>query len=106
MGLGGLRLYSLYLEHRLSEVSSQIEKVEDSNACLKEKLASLLSPSRVYSYAHVRLGMECAKNIPTLWVSLNPSPIKEERVASVSFRQAHLFSKILSTWISEANAKD
>ena len=55
MGLGGIRLYSLYLEHRLSEVSLRIERSLDRNAELERKLSTLLSPQRVYHVARGEL---------------------------------------------------
>ena len=49
--LGTLRLYGLYLEHRISETSGRIEACREENLALSRRYAQLLSPARIYSYA-------------------------------------------------------
>lgn len=58
VSLGGVRLYSLYLEYRLSDINSKIEAQVNRRVSLEIKLASLLSPERIYVNAKARLGME------------------------------------------------
>lgn len=64
--LGSLRLYGLYLEHRISETAGRIEKCVEQNAQLSRSCSELLSPARVYSIARERLGMFNAESVPTI----------------------------------------
>lgn len=64
--LGSMRLYALYLEHRLASISSKIEVVVDKNAELEERYSALLSPSRVYNYAMSELNMVTAQEVETI----------------------------------------
>jgi hypothetical protein len=68
MSLGSLRLYGLYLEHRLASVTMRIESVNDKNAALEERYSSMLSPSRIYNFARSRLNMVTAEEITTIRV--------------------------------------
>jgi cell division protein FtsL len=63
LSLGGIRLYALYLEHRLADCSKKIEAVGDEYAMLEEYYASLLSPSRIYNYAKSELNMVTASEV-------------------------------------------
>lgn len=64
-GLGSMRLYAIHLENKLSLLVRQIEKAQEDQLLLQQELAALLSPSRVYSNAHAKLGMGYANQI---WV--------------------------------------
>ncbi|HPD96952.1 MAG TPA: hypothetical protein PLP89_01375 [Synergistales bacterium] len=63
MGLVGLRLYCLNLEYRLAGIQNQIVAREEEQSRLEKDLASLLNPTRVYSYARSELGMRASANI-------------------------------------------
>ncbi|MCX7827867.1 MAG: hypothetical protein N2315_01485 [Thermanaerothrix sp.] len=58
VSLGGVRLYSLYLEYRLSDINSRIEAEMSRRVQLEIKMASMLSPERIYVSAKNRLGMK------------------------------------------------
>jgi hypothetical protein len=73
MSLGSLRLYGLYLEHRLAYVTIRIEAVNDRNAALEERYSSMLSPSRIYNYARSQLNMVTAEEITTIKVGGLPA---------------------------------
>lgn len=61
-----MRLYGLYLEHRLAYVTKRIEAVASTNAGLEERYSSLLSPSRIYNYAKSELKMVTASEVETI----------------------------------------
>lgn len=61
-----MRLYGLYLEHRLAYVTSRIESVASQNAGLEERYSALLSPSRIYNYAKSELNMITAREVETI----------------------------------------
>lgn len=63
LGLGSMRLYAVHLEHRLCEVNGLLDEAQERQLLLRQRLASLLSPARVYSYAHAELGMGYATRI-------------------------------------------
>ncbi|HDQ93449.1 MAG TPA: hypothetical protein ENN89_04930 [Synergistetes bacterium] len=63
MGLVALRLYCLNLEYRLAGIQNQIVAREEEQSRLEKDLASLLNPTRVYSYARSELGMRASANI-------------------------------------------
>lgn len=69
MTLGSLRLYGLYLEHRLANITARIETVNNKNAVLEERFSSLLSPSRIYNYAKAELNMVTALDVETIRLS-------------------------------------
>ena len=64
--LGTLRLYGLYLEHRISETAGRIEACAEKNLEMSRKYSELLSPARIYSYARENLGMVNAENVQTI----------------------------------------
>jgi hypothetical protein len=66
LSLGGVRLYGLYLEHRLADCMKKIESVGDRYAILEERHASLMSPSRIYNYAKSELHMVAASEIEVI----------------------------------------
>lgn len=63
MGLVALRLYSLNLEYKLAGIQRQLVTREEQQSRLEKDLASLLNPTRVYSYARSELGMMASANI-------------------------------------------
>ncbi|MDR3331155.1 MAG: septum formation initiator family protein [Synergistaceae bacterium] len=107
MSLGSLRLYGLYLEHRLAYVTTKIEKTDNKNAALEERYSSLLSPSRIYNYARLELNMSTAHEIET--IKLNATPMSETSVAALTaedIRQLIGPEGIVSLFVGTANAKD
>jgi hypothetical protein len=58
MGLAGLRLFNMSLEQRLTRLNETIENYQEIELDLRNNMASLLSPSRVYSVASAKMGME------------------------------------------------
>jgi cell division protein FtsL len=66
MSLGSLRLYGLYLEHRLGYLTMRIESVNNRNSLLEERYSSLLSPSRIYNIAMTELKMVTASEVETI----------------------------------------
>lgn len=64
--LGSLRLYGLYLEHRISEAANRIEQYKEDNLEMSKRFSELLSPARIYSYAREELGMINAEDIITV----------------------------------------
>lgn len=66
--LGTLRLYGLYLEHRISETSAKIEACTEQNLVMSRRCSEMFSPARVYSYARQNLGMMNAENVQTIKV--------------------------------------
>lgn len=69
LGLGSMRLYGVHLEHRLGKLTRLVDEAQERNLLLRQELASLLSPARVYSYAHAELGMGYADRIMVCRVS-------------------------------------
>ncbi|MCE5202513.1 MAG: hypothetical protein LLF78_08400 [Synergistaceae bacterium] len=66
--LGSLRLYGLYLEHRISETTGRIEICREKNLVMSRHYSELLSPARIYSYAREKLGMVNAQNVQTIYL--------------------------------------
>ena len=64
--LGSIRIYGIYLEHRLADCATQIESEGDTYAMLEEIHAALLSPSRIYNYAKAELNMVAASKTETI----------------------------------------
>jgi cell division protein FtsL len=64
--LGSIRVYGLYLEHRLTDCAKKIELEGDNYAKLEEIHAALLSPSRIYNYARAELNMIAASKTETI----------------------------------------
>ena len=86
--LGTLRLYGLYLEHRISETASRIELSKEENLVLSRRYAQLLSPARVYNYARCSLDMNNAENIKVIKLderSVRLAQVKEEAVEKGGF---------------------
>ena len=105
--LGSLRLYGLYLEHRLADVTMRIEEMGDRNAILEERYSALLSPSRIYTYAKAELKMIAVNEIKTITVGEKAgqfAKIPGGRADSV--KQAELPKRLSAFFIGKANAKD
>ena len=77
--LGSLRLYGLYLEHRISETANRIEVCAEKNLVMSRQYSQLLSPARIYSYAREKLGMMNAEDVKT--VKLYNTPVAVARVS-------------------------
>lgn len=67
--LGGVRLYSLYLEYRLSDINSKIEFEMSRKVQLEIKMASMLSPERIYVNAKNKLGMKPRSSFQTIRIA-------------------------------------
>ena len=84
VSLGGVRLYSLYLEYRLSDINAKIDAEVSKKVQLEIRLASLLSPERIYSNARARLGMEARRDFVKIalpWAGGGQAPSQVERQA-------------------------
>lgn len=86
MGLVALRLYSFNLEYKLADIQRQIVVREEEQSRLEKDLASLLNPTRVYSYARSELGMRASANIGLVRVADS----RENVVAGTSNDQAEV----------------
>ena len=93
--LGTLRLYGLYLEHRISETSGRIE------ACREENLAL----SRRYAQARTNLGMNNAENIKV--VKIESRAVMMANAGLVPAAEAKGgFIDNLNPFVNRAHAKD
>ncbi|MCD7875431.1 MAG: hypothetical protein LUH49_00385 [Cloacibacillus porcorum] len=101
--LGTLRLYGLYLEHRISETARRIDLCKEENLVLSRRYAQLLSPARVYNYARRDLGMNNAENIKVIKLderSVRLAQVKEETVEKGGFIEN------LNPFVKQAHAKN
>ncbi|MDR1916125.1 MAG: hypothetical protein LBQ58_06090 [Synergistaceae bacterium] len=110
MSLGSMRLYGLYLEHRLATVTKRIETVNSRFASLEEYHASLLSPSRIYNYAKMELKMVTASDIQTIRLNSSGQNIDTGMTLADSTPAmpgaSGKFGGILDFFTGIANAKD
>lgn len=109
MALGSLRLYGLYMEHRLANVVSRIEAMTRKNAELEERYSSLLSPSRIYNYARSELNMVTAQEVET--IKLNGAAhgsvsVAEARPAQVIEISEPSFFEFMLSFTGAAYAQD
>lgn len=74
-GLVGLRLYSLSLEYRLAHLQQQIVSREDIQGRLRQELARLVSPSRVFARATDDLGMAGGPRVTVVRVKTGNEPM-------------------------------
>ena len=103
MSLGSLRLYGLYLEHRLANVTSRIQMIGDRNAILEERYSALLSPSRIYTYAKSELKMMAASEIRTIKIGSE----KDVRLAQgIAEKRGMPVGGFLNFFVGKANAKN
>lgn len=103
MSLGSMRLYGLYLEHRLADVTRRIEVINSGNSGMEEQYSALLSPSRIYNYARVQLNMTVAKDVETI-------KIRDRGEESVKLAGAREIDTspggFFGFFVGRANAKD
>jgi hypothetical protein len=102
-----MRLYGLYLEHRLADVTRRIELISDKNSALEERYSYLLSPSRIYMYAKSELQMQTASEIETVKVSAVPA--SKTSIAGLTVEDIRNLKGpegLLSLIVGTANAKD
>jgi hypothetical protein len=106
MSLGSLRLYGLYLEHRLAYMTARIETVNNKNAVLEERFSSLLSPSRIYNFAKVELNMVTALDVETIHLreGANDTAVRTPQGRKGGFAAAP--RGLSRLFIGAANAKD
>jgi hypothetical protein len=105
--LGSMRLYGLYLEHRLADITRRIELTADKNSALEERYSYLLSPSRIYTYAKSELRMKMAGEIET--VRLSAVPANKNSIAGLTVEEIRNLKGpegLLSLIVGTANAKD
>jgi hypothetical protein len=107
MLLGGMRLYCLNVEHRISEVSSRIERIRDKNAELEDNLAGLLSPARIYTFARMQLGMTNVRTVEIVRVR-GTLPGIEYKLAAGTERSGGLIGPggLEACYTSQAHAED
>ena len=103
--LGSLRLYGLYLEHRISETTSRMEKSREENLTLSRRYAELLSPARIYNYARTNLGMSNAGNIKVLEVERS-AVLTANSGLSLKAQASNKLTKNLNPFVNRAHAKD
>lgn len=103
--LGSLRLYCLYLEHRISETTRHIEQCQEENQEMSKRFSELLSPARIYSYAREELGMVNAENITT--VQLAASSVRTDERAAVRLADSRIrILDYINPFLSSAHAKN
>lgn len=102
--LGTLRLYGLYLEHRISETAGRIEVCRESNLDMSKKYSELLSPARIYSYAREELGMVNAEDIRT--VKVDNSDIMVAQVVVYPMEEKTGFLDYINPFVRKAHAKN
>jgi cell division protein FtsL len=112
MSLGSMRLYGLYLEHRLAYVTSRIESVANNNAGLEERYSALLSPSRIYNYAKSQLNMVTAREVETIRLAGTlggtQTSVSVANVPDVPYLDLEMpgFFDFLASYTGVANAQD
>ena len=102
--LGTLRLYGLYLEHRISETAGRIEACRESNLDMSKKYSELLSPARIYSYAREELGMVNAENIKV--VKVGNSDILTAQAVVYPMEEKIGFLDYINPFVRKAHAKN
>lgn len=102
--LGTLRLYGLYLEHRISETAGRIEACRECNLDMSKKYSELLSPARIYSYAREELGMVNAENIRT--VKVDNSDIMTAQAVVYPVEEKAGLLDYLNPFVRKAHAKN
>ena len=102
--LGTIRLYGLYLEHRISETSRKIEISKEENSALARTYSRLLSPSRIYNYARTNLGMTYAENVKV--ITLDEHSIQMARLKVDTTEKAAFAEGQQNPFVNRAHAKD
>jgi hypothetical protein len=106
MSLGSMRLYGLYLEHRLASVTKRIEAVSGKLASLEEYHAALLSPSRIYNYARTELNMVAASDVQTIKLDVPASYFDAGSSVASSAEGSRKFGGLLGFFTGIANAQN
>ena len=103
--LGTLRLYGLYLEHRISETVGRIEACAEKNLEMSRKYSELLSPARIYSYARENLGMVNADNVQT--IHLDSGTVNVAKVSGTeAAAEAPGLLEMMNPFVRKAHAKN
>lgn len=106
MALGGLRLYGLYLEHQLADVTQRLQVANDKNTILEERNSALLSPARIYTYARIELKMIAANKSKTIQVEEGALGVAANPNRAVLLASS-MYDRYLSPiFVKRANAKD
>lgn len=103
--LGTLRLYGLYLEHRISETASRIEVSKESNLEMAKKYSQLLSPAKIYSYAREELGMINADNVKTIKINNSTVMMAKAAVYPTEAEESG-FLDYINPFVRKAHAKN
>lgn len=102
--LGTLRLYGLYLEHRISETAARIEACKEQNLEMSHQFSELLSPARIYSYARENLGMVNADKVAT--ITVDDRAVMVARAAVRPEEAAGGFLEQFNPFVNKAHAKN
>ncbi len=101
--LGSLRLYGLYIDHRISETVASIERCQEKNQKLSQVHAELLAPARIYSYAREKLGMVNGENPQIVQIDMNVVAVASAKTNVV--REEGLIER-LNPFVKSAHAKN
>lgn len=104
-GLGGLRLYCLSMEQKLTLLDQKIVQAGELRLQQERELASLLSPSRVYSYAHANLNMQSPAEILVVKVPSSSNQTARLAVVPADMKTAW-YGRILNLFVRQASAHD
>ena len=103
--LGTIRLYGLYLEHRISETTANVESCREQNLSLSRQYQELLAPARIYSYARENLGMVNADNVAT--IKLDAHAIVTDRALTQPAPKAEAgLLEAFNPFVNKAHAKN
>ncbi|NLV82279.1 MAG: hypothetical protein GXZ18_04615 [Synergistaceae bacterium] len=102
--LGSLRLYGLYIEHRISETIGSIEACQENNLKLSQKNSEMLAPAKIYSYAREELGMTIAENIKT--VQVDYEAVRVAKSESITVQAEEGVMARLNPFVKSAHAKN
>ena len=103
--LGTLRLYGLYLEHRISETAGRIEACAEKNLEMSRKYSELLSPARIYSYARENLGMVNAENVQTIHLDSGAVSVAKAGGSGTSAEESGIL-EMMNPFVRTAHAKN
>ena len=103
--LGTLRLYGLYLEHRISETAERIEACAEKNLEMSRKYSELLSPARIYSYARENLGMVNADNVQTIHLDSGAVSVAKAGGSGTSAEESGIL-EMMNPFVRKAHAKN
>ena len=103
--LGTLRLYGLYLEHRISETSGRIEACRAENLAPSRRYAQLLSPAGLYSYVLTNLGRNNAENIKVVKIESRAVMVANAGLVPAAEAKGGFIDN-LNPFVNRAHAKD